>query len=96
MSTPPRRAGEPRQKGDMKTHRAAKTVKGTSLNARNGQYLEEGEFTVRELTARERRHLPECIARLEGPALFDDGENRVCLSVESDSTNGGHYVLVTQ
>lgn len=71
------------------------TVEGTSLNARNGAQIEDGTFTVRELTQRERSRLPACVARLEGPAI-PDGESRVCLSVETETTNGGHYVLVTE
>ena len=79
----------------MKTEKTVKTAEGTSLNARNGQQIEDGRFDVRELTARERSKLPACVARLEGPSLAG-GDSRVCLSVETETTNGGHYVLVTE
>lgn len=79
----------------MNTAKTVKTVEGTSLNARNGQQIEDGRFDVRELTARERSKLPACVARLDGPAIAG-GDSRVCLSVDTETTTGGHYILVTE
>jgi hypothetical protein len=84
-----------KEKTKMKQEKTKmKRVYGVCLNARNGQKISEGTFDVRELTERERKKLPECVSRLEGPTII--GTDLVVMSEETSITNGGFYVLMSK
>jgi hypothetical protein len=71
---------------------STRKVRGTMVNSRTGQKMEEGKFLVRELTLEERRRLPQQVRNHEGETAF--GSQRICMSVESEKCYGGFLVLV--
>ena len=87
---PTSKTNNPTKGEQMETE--ARMMEGTVINARTGQEMEEGKFLVRELTPDERERLSSHLAKHEGPTPF--GTQRLCISVESDASYGGFYVLV--